>query len=409
MKRITSGILIALICLSASGCSPVEGVLDAVYGSVQVTEEEQKMHIGFLDGESFEDGPDEILSEEELADADITYSIYRSSLMYDSLDKKEKVLYRALEYALENQYTCVFADEKLVSDPEILPKVLKALALDSPLLEQNLRYRTGKFQASYPVRILHLYDRQVQWTGYYIGVSNFSEEVWDKKMEALAQAKKVVEAMPEKETQIQKARWVYRYVGDHVAYSAYEKTQESKHYLYDGLVTGRTQCDGFANMISLLLRLAGIECAEKLYVAGEEEVGHTWNICCLDGKWYNVDGTGTYESKQYKMMNSSELSFGFEDRLQTEHSEYEEIYPKCTENIFHSIDIEVATSHETNLVKQIADVCLDDDDSSCFLLVEQYAESEMQSNIQNVANALQKTIGWLSYPVMDGRTAVYIY
>lgn len=409
MKRIVSGILVVLVCLSISGCEAAGDVLDAVCEGVQVKEEEQTPRVGFLNGDVSESEPEIILSENELAGAELSFSIYRSSLMYDSLEAKEKTLYRALEYAMENQYTCVLADKKLIDDVGDLPKVLNALALDSPLLEQNLRYRTGAFHASYPVQILHFYDKQISWEGNYIDVSNFAKDLWDKKIEALAQAKKIVGAMPEKETQVQKARWLYDYVGEHVTYSAYEKTKESKYYLYDGLVIGKTQCDGFANMISLLFRMAGIECAEKLYAAGENEVGHTWNICCLDGEWYNVDGTGTYETKQYQGINSSDLSFGYEDRLQMEHPEYEEVYPKCTKNIFHPIDIEAVTSCETGLADRIADVCQTGGDSSCFLLLGQYVESDMQSTIQDVANTLQRTIGWISYPVLDGKMAAYIY
>ena len=59
----------------------------------------------------------------------------------------------------------------------IKEKILKYFSLDSPLLEQNLRYTMGECTSSYTVDILGLYTRYADFKGYYVTVKNFDSEI----------------------------------------------------------------------------------------------------------------------------------------------------------------------------------------------------------------------------------------
>ena len=107
-------------------------------------------------------------------------------------------------------------------------------------------------------------------------------------------------------------------------------------YLYSAVFSGKTNCDGFANMYSLLCQMNGLSCFEKVSAAQTEDgTGHTWNAVSIEGKWYNVDCTeAVYEDEDEEIIEIYELlQFGFSDSLQSDKHDYKDITPLCSENI----------------------------------------------------------------------------
>ena len=160
-----------------------------------------------------------------------------------------------------------------------------------------------------------------------------------KKGVKIKKAKDIVASLPNGLDDLNKAKMLFNYLHENVEYIDYSEKQE---YLYDALVVGKSNCDGFTNAYSLLCKLAGIPCFEKMYsvpdenqtnilpnvpqindettannnkntTEAQEDIGHTWNAIKIDGKWYNVDATNSDFYFQAKDGEKFFLFFGFRD------------------------------------------------------------------------------------------------
>lgn len=405
MKRLRLIALVCVINLLLSGCAPLVQIVDVAYGEKLAKEEASVIHIGFSNGEMLKEEMQTLLTEDELLTTENQYTIYRGTTAYDTLMPNEQLVYLAMEYAMEHQYTNILVDGTLVDSPEMFGKILTYLSLDSPLLEQNLRYHVGTFQTSYPINVLDLYKRQVKFEGYYITVDNFAKEYWDKKMIALEKAREIVDNLASDLTDAQKARQLYQYVAENVQYTNYSDLQEVQPFLYDALIEEKTHCDGFSNALALLLRLAGIENIEKFYNAKDGGVGHTWNFCRLDGKWYNMDATGAKSILSDATSIGMQLYYAYPDELQSYQPDYKELYESSDKGLDVNVDLyieDIADAAQKIVTQYKAK-------SGCLLLADECDETALQNTMQNVANNLQKSIYWTKYSVINDKTAVYIY
>lgn len=73
------------------------------------------------------------------------------------------------------------------------------------------------------------------------------------------------------------------------ALTTYDGEAANQHNAYGALVEGRAVCDGYAKAMTLLLRLAGLECG---VVQGQMAGGdHAWNLVRVDGAYTWLDVT----------------------------------------------------------------------------------------------------------------------
>lgn len=412
MKRILCMALAILILLTCSGCSALQGAVETLTGQTVVEQAQAQPRVGFSIDAVFGNGDDVLLLLPEFAEKELEYDIYRADLHYNTLPAVEQTLYRALEYAMERGYTTVMLDTGLGVEVERYPQVLNCLALDSPLLEQNLWYEMGYCNLTYPVSVLGLYQRPALFQGVYISVDNFALQWWQKKQEALARAQSIVAGMPAGYTDVQKAEYLYRHLATTVTYYDYDGADASaiQPYLYDALLTGKTHCDGYTNALSLLYRLAGLECVEKIYSAGEnEDVGHTWNCFLLGDTWYNADaaGRGTLPTKKSTM--GAGLFFGFADLLQKYTPDNAEIYPVCGQNLQMPVDAHLADITGNGFVNAVKKGYAAHKNEWALVVVDTYDESKMNVQMQRVADDLYRTVHWASFPLAGGRTALLVY
>lgn len=407
MRRVKLTLLICLVACLCSGCAPLVQVVDMTYGENLAADMQALAHIGFSNGTLLEEDMQALMTKEELTSAQVLYTEYRSNIAYDSLASNEQLIYRAFEYAMEHQYTNILLDQQLVDSPDTFGRILMHLALDSPLLEQNLRYHIGSFETVYPIDILGIYQRQVPFHGYYISVENFDKKLWSQKMQALEEAKKVVATLPENITETEKARRLYQYVAGEISYIQYVDLQTPRSYLYDALIEKKTHCDGFSNSLALLLRLAGIENVEKIYAAKSSGVGHTWNFCCLDGKWYNMDGTGAKSFLAEEADIGSKLYFAYPDELQSYEPDYGEIYAVSDEGIGTNVDLHIENIANAKVPFEIQKIY--NAKRSCLLLANKCNKRELERTMQVLADAVQESICWTSYNVIGEKCTVYIY
>ncbi len=408
MKKFTcTAVAVCLILCCFSGCS-------SIIDFKAVSQVEAIPHFAFSRGTLFEDSEETFFEASAITADAVEYDRYRGSLHYGSLTDNEKAIYHALEYAMENGYTNILVDGLLADDIETLEKVADFLSLDSPLLEQNLRYHLGEFTTYHPVEA-GLVSLKATLEGYYITVDNFEAEHWDKKLEAITKAEAIIADMPQGLSPEAAAEWIYRYVADSVEYKLYEG-DEVESYLYDGLITGVTHCDGYANTLALLFTLAGIENTEKVYSAPEEEsdeetesqaVGHTWNLIKLGDAWHNVDGTGEnmMAVKGSKMAGGYYFCFG--DELLEYTADYKELYPAAT-SLYMPVDGRV-DSLTSGFVSAVKKGYAAHGNKWALIIVKSYDEAAVDSAMQRVADSLYRTICWVNIPLPDGSTSVLVY
>ena len=266
------------------------------------------------------------ISVNEFNEYESNFSKYNNYVYYYKLNKTEKLIYHIYEYALDNSYSSIMIDYRMLPDIDYsLKDILVFLSLDSPIMEQNVKYLVVN-DYNFFQSILSAYGV----CGMYVNVKCdvFTKEKLEYKQEAIKKANEIIEDIPPHFTIVEKTRWIYQYLGEKVQYKLYEDGEEV-NYLYDALCKGVTHCDGFANAFSLLLSLLDVENFEKCYIPEDDGEGHTWNCFNVDGKWYNADATAYKDIKNYNC--PIDLFWGYSDELQTNQHLYAELIPACND------------------------------------------------------------------------------
>ena len=254
-----------------------------------------------------------------------SYKSFNSYVYYSALTENERKVYHVFEYALDNAFPYVYLDSRIIKEccERYTPyEILQLLALDSPLLEQNLLFGSGEH--------FSFNNTSVEGERYYI--ENFSKCKLEKKELAIAEATKISDGILSTcNTDSQKARAIFEYLATSITYC---KTEQSEsNYLYDALIGKSTLCDGYANAYSVLAHLVGLDCFEKYYASNDNEPGHIWNAVKLDNVWYNVDSTISADSWNGLTELSKECNiykcFGFGDDQQGHYPMFGNIIPTC--------------------------------------------------------------------------------
>ena len=402
MKKWLCLLLCGVMLCSLCGCNMI---LDLTVGPTITAEQEAIARLGFARGELFEDeGEILYLTVDELREKPLHYAEYRSSLHHDTLTENEQVLYRAYEFAMENGYNNILVDDLLIADQNTLRTVLEFLALDSPLLEQNLRYSYGDFTSYYTVSALNgLYETQAKLDGYYVAVESFEATYWDKKTEALEKAKEIVATLPKEATDEQNAVTLYRYVLENVAYGE-EMYPALESTVYDALVGGKSQCDGMANALSMLYQLAGIPCAEKMY-RPEEELGHTWVFFELDGNWYNADATPSPDKNPTTEHMIGGYFFAYADNLNTYPTDYASVYPEAADGLYVKVDAVLENCDGDALYRAALSAFNQHYREWCLLIIQDYDEQAAGDQLQDIVDYYMCRSHYYAFELPSGATA----
>lgn len=411
MKKVIAVVLAVFTCLFLSGCAPVYTIIDVFYGNDVIEKAQSVPHVAFSNGELFKDSQEIHFTADDFSEVKSEYAAYRSDLYFNALSPEEQTVYLAFEYALENSYSNVLIDYALVDEAEALEKILEYFALDSPLLEQNLRFNLGTFDSSYPVEILGLYESYANFDGVYITVDNFSSELWEKRMEALEAAKKWVAELPQSLSDFEKAEKLYLNLAKSVEYITYNNDDDTVYpYLYDALVTGKTHCDGHANALSLLLRLAGIDACEKNYTSADpDEAGHTWVTFNIDGKWYNADSTSDSLIPLKDCSMKSGYYFAFSDDMRPYTEDYDDVTPVCAESKYMNPDAFINDLSDNSFSQSVISAYDKRTPDWAFIIVYRNNESSLDRQLQRVADQTYSSVYWLTIDLANGGTAVIVY
>ena len=299
-----------------------------------------------------EDASDKSVNADEITNYAPEISKYSSRQYYNNLTEKEKFVYNAVIYAFEHNETCVFMPEEYVpADGKSLEDILYFAALDSPLVEQNLSYSGEPIETETYIKDSLGFTHKKVTSGSYIYVTCFTAEKTELKKQAIEKAKKIVSSIPtDCNTDEKKAKYVFSYIADNCVYTDYADSADA-NYLYDALVLGRTNCDGFANAYSLIMNMCGIDCFEKMVNGVGSEPGHTWNCVKIDGNYYNVDVT--YASSR-KKDEYRDMYFAFPDCYCLEAPmEYSDIISPCTDKSLTLFDCDFTTESDSQIVGKL--------------------------------------------------------
>jgi len=83
----------------------------------------------------------------------------------------------------------------------------------------------------------------------------------------------------------QKEKAIHDWIVTNLSYD----TRLISHSAYDGLVDGKTVCQGYALLTYEMMRQAGIPV--KIVEGTSRGNAHTWNLVKIGGKWYHLDTT----------------------------------------------------------------------------------------------------------------------
>ncbi len=329
--------LIIILCIFAVGY-----VVSNQYIEKEVEEWNKVVYIGYSNKVDYDDYV-QYETLETLEAYEFEKELYSNFYYYDQLNESEKTVYNLLRFAYEKNLDYLFIDDSICDECDYsLTDIASFLALDTPMLEQNLII--GEDDTKYTVEQQFLYktvSRELK--GSYIGIENFEKERTEKKELAVEEAKKIEFDFTNSATEVEKTRIIFNYLQDNIIYEMDEEkdtTQEilDSDYLYDAICEGATNCDGYANAFSLLCYFNGITCIEKMTPNDLEETGHTWNSALLDGKWYNIDATEGKDEEEEDEIDSSwydelMVNFAYSDKTQLDIPAYPELLPECNSSL----------------------------------------------------------------------------
>lgn len=399
------GLIFLLVCIAMVGY-----VSYSIYTQVQADIAQWKATTWFVfrnDIDSF-DGA-EYLTIEEIKDYEVETDVYNPKVYYASLNEREQLVYKAYQYALDNNFIYTFIDESVLNEGDLQPMdIIALLSLDSAIVQQNMS--NVEYLSSYTMsKSFYGFEVEKDVEGFSMSAETFSKKRIDRVNKAIAQLEKVDFDFTEQTTEEEKAKKIFEYVERNVNYtdnifagddtpkgSAVSSATGAEDYLYSAVFKGKTNCDGFANMYSLLCQMNGVKCIEKLYYSDVEgESGHTWNCVNVGGKWYNVDcteSTNEQDEREYKIQVATQ--FGFSDELQQNTHEYAKYVPACTENLMR-IDGTFSTAKASGMSSKIASYIREAEDGMAVIVVHNFDKEDFADTMQSTANNLWSDVEYV--------------
>ncbi len=382
-------LLCFVFLLSLTNCSLLE---PRITDEEIILQQQETLRFGFS---STYENIEKMLTLDELLAWTNPYASYSSYHFYKTLKTEEQYIYRALEYALVNTHECISIDSKIKILNERCQLIVQFLALDTPLLEQNVLMTCGaNYRDAYDYTVNKHRVVSIPFNNKKINVSNFRAELWKKKMTALKEAKTVFSKFKKHDTDIELAEEMYRYVAKNIEYIPYENELgfyrgHLSSFLYDAFINHKTHCDGFTNALALLFAMAGFEQVEK--EGYNDTVGHTWNFVKLDGKWYNCDATaGDWIPKRTTSMGAG-LYFAFSDDLITHEQNWADMYPACKKSYYMCVDGRVNDLTGNAFYNAVRNG-FSNHSEWALVIVKKYNDNHLQNQLNRIATAYSRNI-----------------
>ncbi len=291
------------------------------------------------------------LSADEIMSYESEYKKYSSDVYYSLLNDGEKIIYNSVIYAFENNDVCLFIPESYMpSGAYTLTDILYFVALDSPLIEQNIAFGDQSDTSEISMTDLLGIEHTKEVQGTFLYIDNFTEERMNKKKLAIDKAQEIINGTPtDITTQAEKVRYYFNALTENSKYVDYDY-ETMPEFLYDALITQSSNCDGFANAFSLICNMSGIPCFEKMMHGEGEDDGHTWNCVYMGGSYYNADLTGALDAEED--MHCETYLF-FPDEYSIYSFEYKNVLPECTDASLSGYDCAFTSESDSQIVKTL--------------------------------------------------------
>ena len=280
------------------------------------------------------------LSEEEVLSYESRYANAMTNFYKSELNESETYIYNAAMFAAENGYSDIFLPDTLLDDSisdkvGTIEYVVTFLSCDSPFIAHN--YTTDN-------KLTVSEGEFVGKTYYHLQFETFGDEYKSRRDAAYEKAKSVIASIPDEcDTEEEKARYLYNYVAVNTSYQAEDYSTRNVP-VADLLIDGKAICDGYADTITMLFNMAGIETTSANGTETESRNGHTINLAKLDGDYYYFDasndsilcGQGFTPAFYFGMSwDEASVDFAFADR-------FSDKCPKSKKSMMaDNIDIEI--------------------------------------------------------------------
>lgn len=261
------------------------------------------------------------------------------------LSDNEKIVYDAVLYAYSNGYNYIGFSTKMFTS-QMLSRATFLLMCDNPFIEINLE------------RTILTKDNYV-----YLFFPHMTAEKKHYNDKAYEEALKVINNIPDSlETEYDVAKYLYESLVCNTKFTTdtnYDSGIEPS--LYHGISGATTNCDGFANALTLLFNMAGIECFKVFYDGTETASGHGWCVAEIDGSYYHLDPSN--DAAVYQVIQSTDV-FSFlcaSDEVKLVNSYYHEsirdLVPACVDTRYDyaNVDIHIDTTDVQTAISNAID------------------------------------------------------
>lgn len=227
------------------------------------------------------------LGKEDVLGYSSKYSDTMSGYFKSQLDENETYIYNAFMYASENGYSDIYLPEDVFGNGSYdrlqeLEFVITFLSCDSPFVAHN--YTTNS----------KLTGNVEQFAGksyHHIQLETLGDEYLSRREAAYEKAKSVVASIPQEcKTDKLKAQYLYNYVVESSVYVT-DGYSTRNVPIADLLIDGKAICDGYADTVTMLFNMAGIDSASANGINNSKNEGHTVNFAKLDGEYYYFDAS----------------------------------------------------------------------------------------------------------------------
>lgn len=321
------------------------------------------------------------LGKEEVLGYSSKYSDTMTGYFKEQLDENETYIYNAFMYASENGYSDIFLPEEVFGNGsndrlQELEYVITFLSCDSPFVAHN--YTTNN-------KLVGNIEQFAGKSYHHIQLETLGEEYKSRREAAYEKAKSVVASIPQDcNTDKQKAQYLYNYVAENSVYVT-DGYSTRNVPVADLLIDGKAICDGYADTVTMLFNMAGIETASANGVNTEKNQGHTVNFAKLDGEYYYFDASADsivnekgFRPAFYFGMSWEEVSDSF-----TFAAEFENRCPKAEKSLLSdNVDIVISDNSDAT-VESIAELIKSGKDNGIIARFDESITDEERKSITN--------------------------
>lgn len=263
------------------------------------------------------------------------WSKYGSSYIYDHLTQGEKTFYDALREACDNYINST-------ENAEYTEFLQNGERKSSYVIPESISYDGLEYENASGIVFLFIYQNpQYYFLETKLLKNSVASKIWLVSYDIFADGEARQQATQDVFNRVD--QWVSdinrqptmyereKRAHDIVCQNTYYKAGTYDQSAYSMIMEGKTVCAGYTKSFSILANAAGID---TIGVTGSN---HGWNMCYLDGAWYNVDVTNDDGTTiRYSYFNRADESRQYSSG-HTPYKQHTGRIPKATSDYVNSV------------------------------------------------------------------------